>query len=400
MAVEALFSGGRGAAASAARPIDQGDCRMKTSLTALVAMLAVAALVPAQAAPRKTENVVLIISDGLRWQELFTGADPLLLNDEKFSWTPVAELKQKYWHEDPRERRKLLFPFIWGTVAKQGQLLGNQLQSSRAEVTNRYWFSYPGYNEMSSGRADPRIDTNEFGPNPNVTVFEWLNSRPAFKGKVEVFGAWSVFHDIFNGTRSHLPIRAGATLVDRGDRSPQGRLLEELYRTTTRIEGDDPLDSFVHVALRTHLRSHRPRVLFVGYGDTDSWGHMGRYDALLDTAHSFDEFVGDLWRQMQALPEYRGKTTFILTCDHGRGSGAVDWKDHGVGQPGSANIWMAVIGPDTLPLGERHDTPTVTQSQIAATVAAFVGEDFRAARPEVAPSLLDVLAAGAGGGAH
>ena len=29
----------------------------------------------------------------------------------------------------------------------------------------------------------------------------------------------------------------------------------------------------------------RPRVLFVGYGDTDNYQHMGRYDSFLDTAH-------------------------------------------------------------------------------------------------------------------
>ena len=29
----------------------------------------------------KTRNVVLIVSDGLRWQEVFTGAEEDLLND-------------------------------------------------------------------------------------------------------------------------------------------------------------------------------------------------------------------------------------------------------------------------------------------------------------------------------
>ena len=42
-------------------------------------------------------------------------------------------------------------------------------------------------------------------------------------------------------------------LVDARDASPAGKLLSELYRTTTRIEGDDPFDSFVHVVLREHL---------------------------------------------------------------------------------------------------------------------------------------------------
>jgi hypothetical protein len=210
---------------------------------------------------------------------------------------------------------------------------------------------------------------------------------------VQIFGAWSVFADIFNESRSHLPLRAGATMIDAGDASPQGKLLNELYTTTTRLEGTDPLDSFVHVALREFLKSHHPRVMFVGYGDTDSWQHMGRYDAFLDTARAFDDFLGDLWRQVQSIPEYRGTTTLIVSTDHGRGSGLVDWKDHGVAQKGSNNIWIAVLGPDTPPLGERAHVGRVTQSQIAATIAELVGQNYRAFKPAAAPSLLSALAA-------
>jgi Type I phosphodiesterase / nucleotide pyrophosphatase len=358
---------------------------------ASIALLLSAVVSPAAFAG-ETRNVILVISDGVRWQEVFTGADPLLLNDKAGgSWTPVAELKQKYWNDDPVVRRRLLFPFLWGTVAARGQLFGNQQKGSIARVTNAMWFSYPGYNEMSSGIADPSIDSNEFGRNPNITVFEWLNTTPEFAGKVEIFGTWSVFADIFNEQRSRLPVRAGATLVDARDFSPRGRLLTELYQTTTRLEGSDPYDSFLHVVLREHLKTHRPRVLFVGYGDTDTWPHVGRYDAFLEAAHSFDAFLADLWNQVQSIPEYKGRTTLIISTDHGRGSGPVDWKDHGVAEKGSENIWIAAMGPDTPPLGERHDAPPLTQSQIAATIAALVGRDFRAFKPAAAPSLLEAL---------
>ena len=340
----------------------------------------------------KTHNVVLVIADGVRWQEVFEGADPTLLNgDAGGSWTSSEELRRKYWNDDPLIRRRLLFPFLWETVATRGQLFGNQRAESIARVTNPLWFSYPGYNEMASGAADPRIDSNEFGPNPNVTVFEWLNTRPGLRGRVEIFGTWATFADIFNGKRSGLPIRAGATLVDTADRSPRGELLTELYRTTTRLEGTDPFDSFLHVALREHLRTHRPRVLFVGYGDTDTWQHTGRYDAFLETAHSFDAFLADLWRQLQSIPAYKDQTTLIVSTDHGRGSGPVEWKEHGAEYAGSGNIWLAVIGPDTPPLGERRAVAAITQAQIAATIAELVGEDFRAFNSNAAPSLLTVL---------
>ena len=140
----------------------------------------------------KTQNVIFVIADGVRWQEVFTGVDPTLLADVGGSWTPTDELKHKYWNDDPAVRRKLLFPFLWETVARQGQLFGNQQVGSVAQVTNTMWFSYPGYNEMSTGVADPKVNSNEFGPNPNVTVFEWLNTRPGFKGKVEIFGRSAV----------------------------------------------------------------------------------------------------------------------------------------------------------------------------------------------------------------
>ncbi len=108
----------------------------------------------------KTQNVILVIADGVRWQEVFTGADPTLLTDAGGNWTAPDELKHKYWNDDPRVRRRLLFPFLWDTVATQGQLFGNQQAGSIARVTNAFWFSYPGYNEMATGAADIRIDSN------------------------------------------------------------------------------------------------------------------------------------------------------------------------------------------------------------------------------------------------
>jgi hypothetical protein len=95
---------------------------------------------------------------------------------------------------------------------------------------------------------------------------------------------------------------------------------------------------------------------------------------------------------MQAMPQYRGTTTFIITTDHGRGGGLVEWKEHGVEEKGSENIWLAVMGPDTPALGERMHTAPVVQAGIAATLAAFMGKDYRAAEPKAAPPIQEVLA--------
>jgi hypothetical protein len=92
------------------------------------------------------------------------------------------------------------------------------------------------------------------------------------------------------------------------------------------------------------------------------------------------------------MPQYRGTTTFIITADHGRGSGPTEWKDHGVEQKGSENVWIAVIGPDTPALGERKNVAAVTQAQIASTIAAFMGKDYVKDVPRAAPPIRDVLA--------
>jgi type I phosphodiesterase/nucleotide pyrophosphatase len=359
----------------------------------LLSVVLIFCLLPAAVAQNKTKTVVLIVSDGLRWQEVFTGADPLLLDPKNGgSWMAEDALKRKFWRDDPKERRQILFPFIWGPVAKHGQIFGNQTKGSVARVTNGLAFSYPGYNEMTVGFPDPRIDRNEFGPNPNVTVFEWLNRSPQFSGRVAIYGTWGVYEDIFNKARSHLVTQAGwRTPHPSGDASKDA-LLAKLFSTTTRYDEDDVFNAFVQIPLLDYVRTGAPRVLFVGYGETDNWAHQGRYDLVLDSAQRMDGFVGELWATMQAMPQYRDSTTFIITADHGRGSGPVEWKEHGVEEKGSENVWIAVIGPDTAARGERTHVAPVTQAQIAATVAAFLGQDYRRAVPAAAAPIADVLA--------
>jgi hypothetical protein len=362
----------------------------------LSALLALLVLAPSQAqSPLRTRNVVLIVSDGLRWQEIFTGADPTLLNEANGGiWDKEADLRREFWRDDPIERRRALFPFLWNTVAVRGQIFGNQALGSVARVTNGLAFSYPGYNEMLTGHPDAKIDSNEFGPNPNISVLEWLNGLPDLHGKVSVFATWATFKDIFNVPRSHLPLQVGWDLPYQGELNERQALMNRLYETTAHLEDGEVWDAFLQVPLLDSFAKHEPQVLFVGYGETDDWAHAGRYDMVLHSAHHFDRFVAELWERLQALPAYRDRTTFIITTDHGRGSGPTEWKEHGVEQKGSENIWIAVMGPDTPALGERRHTAEVHQAQIAATVAALLGKDYRQAVPAAAPPISEVLGRG------
>ncbi len=370
---------------------------MKTTRRYLVMMFVLGCLLGSKEtvplAEVKTSNVVLIVTDGLRWQEVFRGPDHSLMNKDYGGVKNIAALRQAFWRDTPEEGRQAVLPFFWNVIAKKGQLYGNQDVGSVARVSNGLKFSYPGYNEILTGYPDPRINRNDFGPNPNVTVLEFLNRLPEFRGRVAAFGTWDVFAAIFNRERSGLFVRAGWERPGAGELPPRRALLDELYGTTTRLWDDNVYDSFLHADLKEYLKTNRPRVLFVGYGETDEWAHGGRYDLLLRSAHQFDRFVADLWGTLQALPEYRDQTAFIITTDHGRGDGLSKWKDHGREVEGAENIWVAVLGPGTPPLGERKHVAPVTQSQIAATVTALLGKDYRQEAPAAAPPLADVLGA-------
>ena len=52
---------------------------------------------------------------------------------------------------------------------------------------------------------------------------------------------------------------------------------------------------------------------------------------------------------------------------------------------------MAFLGPDTAPMGERSMTAPVTESQIAATIAAALGEDYNAEVAKAGRPIEDVI---------
>ena len=343
--------------------------------------LALACLTPlgAQAPSPQSASpyVILVMTDGLRWQEVFDGADPALLT--------AADTvgRATYVRESASERRAALMPFVWGTMASRGQIFGDARVGSEARLTNGFKFSYPGYSETLTGHADPRIDSNDHARNENRTVFEWLNTQPSMVGRVAAFATWKVFGRILNTARSHLPLFNGSDQRGNDDASPP-RYQRMLSSVVDRIRGSVG-DRLTHRAANRYLRATNPLVTFIGYGETDRWAHEGRYDRYLQSAHQVDKYLNELWTSAQANPATRDSTTLIVTTDHGRGAGR-RWTDHGADVEGAERIWIAVMGPGVSALGVRRGVPT-TQAQVAATVAAAVGFDWTSVEPRAAPAL-------------
>jgi hypothetical protein len=342
----------------------------------------------AVAQDRQTENVILITLDGLRWQEVFSGADSALVRDERFVDQPDV-LVEQFWASDAKTRRRMLMPFFWDEMALKGQLYGNRRLDNRVDVANSHRFSYPGYNEILTGREDDRIDSNAKRPNPNVTVLEYVNEQDAFAGRVAAFGSWDVFPYIINEARSGIPVNAGFESATGDDLTAREHFLNELQVQIPSPWGPVRLDAFTHHFAKEHLKKHHPRLLYIAYGETDDFAHDGKYDSYLESAHRTDAFIRDLWEWVQSNEPYRDRTTFVITTDHGRG--ALDaWTDHGSSVDGSAAIWFAVIGPDTPAGGEIEGGEVRFQNQIAATVARFLGLDYAAER-DVRPAVSEMF---------
>jgi hypothetical protein len=329
--------------------------------------------VTANAQSYKTKNVILITLDGFRWQEVFNGPDSSLLRGKE-----LKEVKASFYTKDPVESRKKLLPFFWNEIAENGVLYGNRNKQNFVNVTNKYWFSYPGYNELFTGFADDSVNSNDKKNNPNISVFEVANKSEALNKKVAAVASWDCFPYILNADRSGIYVNAGNEPADNSKKSAEINLLNDLVNETAPFEDGVRYDIYTYHYAMEYLKTNHPRLMFIGFDETDDFAHEGRYDRYLLSAHQTDKVIGELWKWLQSQDQYRDQTTLILTCDHGRGeSENGQWQSHGTKTKGSDQTWLAIIGPDTPGTGEIHVPGQIYNNQIAMTIASLLKIDYK-----------------------
>ena len=345
-----------------------------------------------KARAQKTENIIIITTDGFRWQELFKGMDSAIANNSKYNEGDSSEIFEKYWASDEIARRKKLMPFMWSIIESKGQIYGNRQFGNKVSNANPYWFSYPGYSEIMTGFADTTINSNSFPPNPHVTVLEFFNQQPQLKGKVSAFGAWNAFDRILNEERSGLSV---INAFDKtGGKTPTANeklinaMLKDSYKPWNEAEC---LDVFTHYAAYEHLITKKPKVLYISYGETDEWAHAGKYRSYLDAAKQVDNWIKQIWDFVQKDPQYKNKTSIFITTDHGRGDkNKKEWKDHGQDVADAYEIWFAVIGPTINAKGEMKNEGQLYQDQFAQTFAKLMGYIYKAKHP-ISPAVRSVF---------
>ncbi len=115
-----------------------------------------------QAQKPNDARVVLVMTDGMRWQEIFRGADESSLTKERYyDGRNVDALRQEVFL---RGRRKSddgrLMPFLWGTFIPQGKSHGDRDAGSDGLCDEWVQLLLPGYSETLTGhwRSEDRFE--------------------------------------------------------------------------------------------------------------------------------------------------------------------------------------------------------------------------------------------------
>jgi hypothetical protein len=334
------------------------------------------------------DRVVLVTIDGARTEEVFGGLDVEALKSTLKPGQRIEDTEQyrRFWAPTREERRRTLMPFVWGAlVTAHGSIAGDATAGSAVRVRNRHWFSYPGYSEILLGEPhDDEVKSNDAIRNPHSSVLEGIRQRLNLpREQVATFASWGVFNQIVEHTEGATFVNAGLAplVMDDVMHDADVRAMNLLQREIPAPWDVTRYDAITFRLAMKYLATVRPRVLYLAVGETDDFAHDGRYDRVLDAYARADGYLGELWAWLQAQPDYRGRTHLLITTDHGRGHTGADWRNHNANTPGSNEVWMAFASPRMAQRGIWRDHPPLSSSQIAATLASWMGVDWTAGRP-------------------
>jgi arylsulfatase A-like enzyme len=237
------------------------------------------------------------------------------------------------------------------------------------------YVSMPGYAEMFTGRSPARCQDNACSGPGEATIFDEARAQSERPGDVAVIASWegvgrvaATGPDVVVSTGRHGGAGMGPLLAH-----PETRAIHAEGARAEAAPGirDYRPDSYTRRLALAYLAAERPRLLFVGFGDTDEHAHHGNYRAYLDALRGADAFLGALEEQLAAMGDRGKATTVIVTADHGR---ARSFRDHGDWAPESARVWLGAFGGEGTRFA-RSEGPVRTRSlaDIAPTVRALLG---------------------------
>lgn len=284
---------------------------------ARTAGIAIALALPAgEALAYKTENVFVVVIDGVRSLEAF---------------------------EDPEHR---WIPRLWNDLRPQGTLY--------TQFYNDYGTTYttPGHMAMITGQwhqlpnlysGGGYFDARSKAP----TIFEYFRASTSSQRS----DCWVV-----SGKQNNIH-------ADWGLDPHYGPEFDSYVTVGTH-------DEETFSTLEAVLAQDQPKLVLVNFQDPDSTGHTAEWESYTAAIAGADQLVYEIWTDLiQGDPHYRDKTTMIVTSDHGRHLPEFgDFINHGGICSGDRHIPFLALGPDTP---DEHE---VTERRYQIDIATTVGE--------------------------
>lgn len=144
------------------------------------------------------------------------------------------------------------------------------------------------------------------------------------------------------------------------------------FKTHARtLSSPDELSVYI---VRQLMRQVAPSLLWITLHDIDV-AHAGAYSLYIDGIRRTDRLCGELWKMIQAEPEYAGKTSLFILPDFGRDSdedaGGNGFQHHRTGDALSRTTWLMALGPG-IREGVVYDR-AVDSTDLVPTLGAMLG---------------------------
>ena len=105
-------------------------------------------------------------------------------------------------------------------------------------------------------------------------------------------------------------------------------------------------DELTFFMTREIMRKFAPQVLVVAFSDVEA-AHFGSYSLHTSGIKTADRLAYQLWQEIQANPDYRGKTTMVILPEFGRdpdGSSTNGFFNHRANVDSTRDTWMMTLG--------------------------------------------------------
>ena len=307
--------------------------------------------------------MVLLAIDGVRWQEVFQGVDPMLAEEHDLP-------------EDERVPASALMPNLHALAARGGVLLGAPDSGTGVFATGPELVSLPGYAEMLTGRRVSGCRDNGCRGTAAPTLVDEIASSPSTRVEdVAVVTSWPDIGRVAAKRPDRIAMTTGRNGGPTRELFRRDPVTAKLVDEASRLKPAPGVGDFrpdrhtARIAVR-YLETKHPRFLFVALGEPDEYAHHGNYPGYLQALRHADLAIAELSHALSERARAGSRTVLFVTADHGR---AADFVNHGQKYPESARVWLFAWGTEVSAGSDLGDPGERRLADLAPTLRKLLG---------------------------